>query len=82
MVTLPCRQRHGFDVRIFTDDHEPAHVHVFKGGNRVRVYLDPITFEDNYGFNERELRRIRRLVELHMERIQRQWVIVHRSGRT
>ena len=82
MVTVLYRQRHGYDVRIFSDDHEPPHVHVFKSGNRVRVYLDPITFEDNHGFNSRELRKIRGLIELHLELIRDQWDIVHRSGRT
>ncbi|MCY3831881.1 MAG: DUF4160 domain-containing protein [Chloroflexi bacterium] len=82
MVTVLYRQRHGYDVRIFSEDHEPAHVHVFKGGNRVRVFLDPISFDENHGFNDRELRRIRRLIELHLELIRDQWAIVHRSRRT
>ena len=30
MVTVLYRQRHGYDVRIHTDDHPPAHVHVWK----------------------------------------------------
>ena len=74
MVTVLCRQRHGYDVRIYTDDHLPAHVHVFKGEKRVQVYLDPIEFEDNHGFNTRELGRIRDLIEENIDLLMRMWV--------
>lgn len=30
----------GFDVRIFLNDHEPPHVHVYKGGTSVRIELE------------------------------------------
>jgi hypothetical protein len=29
----------GFEVRIYTDDHEPAHVHVFRAEGRARIRL-------------------------------------------
>lgn len=79
MVTILHRRRDGYDVRIYTDDHFPAHVHVFKGGKRVQVYLDPIEFEDNYGFNTRELGRIRDLIEENMDLLVRVWVRYHRQ---
>ena len=78
MVTILYRQRHGYDVRIHSDDHEPPHVHVFKSGNRVRVFLDPISFDENHGFNSGELRKIRRLIELHLELLRDHWEIIHR----
>ena len=78
MVTILYRQRHGYDVRIHSDDHEPAHAHVFKIGNRVRVFLDPISFDENHGFNNREPRKIRRLTELHLELLRDHWEIIHR----
>ena len=82
MVTVLYRQRHGYDVRIFTEDHEPAHVHVVKAGKRVRVYLDPITFDDIRGFNDRELRQIRSLIERHMDLLRSQWNHIHRYGKS
>jgi Domain of unknown function (DUF4160) len=30
----------GYKFVIFSDDHEPAHVHVKKAGNMVRIQLD------------------------------------------
>lgn len=79
MVTVLNRRRDGYDVRIFTDDHLPAHVHVFKGGKQVQVYLEPIEFENNRGFNTRELGRIHELIEDNMELLQAVWIQYHRS---
>lgn len=30
----------GFEVRIYSHDHGPPHVHVFKGAAELRVYLN------------------------------------------
>lgn len=32
-------RKNGFRFQIFTDDHEPAHVHVFKAGKEVVINL-------------------------------------------
>ncbi len=29
----------GFVIRVYSDDHAPAHVHVFRDGAELRVYL-------------------------------------------
>ena len=73
MVTVLYRQRHGYDVRIFTREHGPAHVHVFKAEKRVKVYLEPIRFSQNKGFTSREIRQIRELLSEHMQLIRREW---------
>ncbi len=33
----------GFRVVIYTNDHDPAHVHVLKDGTETRVLLEPIS---------------------------------------
>ncbi len=73
MVTILYRQRHGFDVRIFTREHGPAHVHVYRGEKRVKVNLQPIRFSRNKGFTSRELRQIRELLSENMKLILREW---------
>jgi hypothetical protein len=73
MVTVLYRQRHGYDVRIFTREHGPAHVHVFRGEKRVKVNLEPMRFSRNKGFTSHELRQIRELLNEHMELITREW---------
>jgi Domain of unknown function (DUF4160) len=32
-------RQNGFDVRMYFDDHDPAHVHVFKSGGQAKVEL-------------------------------------------
>jgi hypothetical protein len=33
-------EKDGYKFVIFSDDHEPAHVHVKKAGNMIRIQLD------------------------------------------
>ncbi len=73
MVTVLYRQWHGFDVRIFTREHGPAHVHVFRGEKSVKVDLNPMRFSQNKGFTSRELKRIRELLNEHMVFIESEW---------
>ena len=77
MVTILNRRQHGFDVRIFTREHGPAHVHVFRGEKRVTVFLDPLRFYENKGFTNRDLRRIRELLEAHVYTMLREWERLH-----
>ena len=77
MVTILNRRQHGYDVRIYTREHGPAHVHVFRGENRVKVNLAPLQFSENRGFTSRELRVIQDLVEDHLQVILREWERLH-----
>lgn len=52
---------------------EPAHVHVKAGGDEAKFWLDPVELAANYGFNGRELNRIRLLVEEHREVLLEAW---------
>ncbi len=58
MVTVLNRRRHGYDVIIYPKDHDPAHVHVFRGGKEVLININDWSVIENYGFHSRELRRI------------------------
>jgi hypothetical protein len=40
------------------DREEPAHVHVERDDNVVKVWLDPVRVDRNVGFRGAELRRI------------------------
>ncbi|MBN2306002.1 MAG: DUF4160 domain-containing protein, partial [Anaerolineae bacterium] len=48
----------GFQVRIYPNDHPPAHVHISQAGNEARVSLNPVEIKNNWGFNTREIRKI------------------------
>jgi hypothetical protein len=71
--TLLSRREHGFDVRLFTKDHPPAHVHVFNGDNEAKVSLEPVAIMDNWGFNNREVRAILELIEENQEMLLTEW---------
>ena len=77
MVKLLYKQKHGYNVAVYPDDHEPAHVHVWKDNMDIRVFLDPIEFGENPGFKTADLKRIRNLVTKHKDRLFAQWIEYH-----
>ena len=43
----------GYKFYIYTDDHLPIHIHVWKGGSEAKVLLTPeLMIKDSYGFKE------------------------------
>ncbi len=80
MVTVLYRQRHGFDVRIHTNDHPPAHAHVWKGDKELQINLMTFEIIFNRGYNTREIRQIRRLVTENKELLRSVWNEIHKSG--
>jgi hypothetical protein len=75
--TLLNRREHGYDVRLYTKDHPPAHVHVFDGEKEAKISLDPIETLENSGFNNRELKQITELIEEHQETLLAAWDKYH-----
>ena len=73
MVTILNRRQHGYDVVIYTKDHSPAHAHVIKGERRLRINLPDMTVSRNRGFNSREIKRIRRLLNDNLDFIMSEW---------
>ena len=55
------------------DRNEPAHVHVERGDNVAKFWLDPVRLERSGGFRRVEIQRIQRLVEQNRERLLRSW---------
>ncbi len=50
---------------------EPPHIHVQAAYSQAKFWLDPIILEASYGFNNRELNEIHRLVQTRQaERIE------------
>ncbi len=66
MVTILHRQRYGYDVRMYPDDHDPPHVHVWKGGRQRKVELESMeVISSSHKFNKREVRQIVNLLRQH-----------------
>jgi hypothetical protein len=62
--SVPTDIRDGpFRIYFFSHDIvEPPHVHVDRDDLSAKFWLDPVALAVNFGFNPRELRRIRFLV--------------------
>lgn len=77
MPTLLNRREHGFDVRLYTKDHPPAHVHVVHEDKEAKLSLEPIAVLDNWGFNSRELSKITALITEHQLALLAEWDRYH-----
>ena len=71
----------GYKFVIFSDDHEPAHVHVKKAGNMVRIQLDTgqgVKILTMYGnFKIPELAKARALTVEYNEILLEKWREIH-----
>ena len=68
----------GFEVRIYTLDHPPPHVHVAKAGAIVRIDLATLTVTEIVGtISDRDVKRAERLVARHATRLKAEWTNVH-----
>jgi hypothetical protein len=56
-----------------SDAVEPPHVHVERGENTAKFWLNPVRLERSGGFRSVEVRRIQRLVEQHQQAFLRSW---------
>lgn len=78
MVTV--LRAHGLRVVIFTNDHEPAHVHVFGDGEAKINLLGPsgipaLIWAD--GMNRSEVRRAMRIVTEQQTVLLARWEDIH-----
>ena len=70
----------GFEVRIYTLDHPPPHVHVAKAGAIVRIDLATGTVTEIVGtISDRDVKRAERLVARHATRLKAEWTKIHGS---
>jgi len=71
----------GFSVRIYTNDHRPAHVHVIKNGCEAVFNLNcpdgPPELRENYGFSLQDCRDILRLLMANLAALCAAWSQIH-----
>lgn len=80
MVTI--HREHGFRFAILTDDHEPAHVHVY-GDGEMKVEIKgadgfPVMIWQ-VGFKKSDLRRVMDVVRDRQEEFLSKWIGIHGS---
>lgn len=68
----------GFEIRIYTLDHPPPHVHVAKAGAIMKVDLATHQVTEIVGrISDRDVRRGEDLVARHAEFLKREWNKLH-----
>ena len=64
----------GYKFRFYSSDgNEPPHVHVLRGDNEAKVWLQPISIEYNRRYYTAELNRILRLTHQHQVHLLEAW---------
>ena len=76
-------RENGFEVRIYTLDHPPPHVHVAKARAVMKIDLDSCLVVSVVGrISDREVRRAERLVAMHAQFLRAEWRRIHGEPRT
>jgi hypothetical protein len=73
------KNRHGFIVIMFPNDHLPAHVHVYHGEKVARISFEPKNLDvmDSSGFRQKELNEICELLKSYREQLIVIWNEIH-----
>ena len=76
----------GFEIRIYTFDHPPPHVHVAKAGAIMKIDLSTHEVTEIVGtISDRDVKRAERLVARHVRFLRGEWsrpffLIVYTGG--
>jgi len=66
----------GMRFVIYTDDHEPAHLHVY-GDGEARINILTATVISNHGMSKRDLSRALLIVREHQDLFLNKWHDLH-----
>ncbi|MGK7947208.1 MAG: DUF4160 domain-containing protein [Microcystaceae cyanobacterium] len=75
-------RKDGFSVRIYTNDHLPSHVHVFKAGGEAKINLGDETQYPNFvtistDMSNKDARKALELVTQHQLFLLKKWREIH-----
>lgn len=63
----------GFTFKFYSNDHEPLHIHVLKGGHKAKYSLFPVSLVENQGLKPSELKLVESIIEENQELIAEHW---------
>ena len=61
---------------IYTHDHEPMHVHIFRGEGEVVINIATVEVREVRGLKAREVRVAQEIVAAHQEFLISQWQLI------
>ena len=67
----------GYQFLLYTNDHLPPHIHVRKSGHEAVVKLDSADILVSHGYNERELKKICKIVRDNQIMMLTEWDKIH-----
>ena len=68
----------GYEIRIYTLDHPPPHVHVAKAGAILKIDLATCQVVEIVGtISNREAKRAEDLVAKHAQLLNKEWTKIH-----
>ena len=71
----------GFTVRIWSKDHLPCHVHIFKGNGECVINLKGVNgnpeLRESYRMKRQEVARAIRIVEESQDYLISKWIEIH-----
>jgi hypothetical protein len=71
---MPTIYIEGYRFRFYSSDrNEPPHMHVLRGGNEAKIWLEPVEAAYNRGYNQAELARICRLTGQNLNLLLENW---------
>ena len=71
---MPTIKIDGYKFRFYSSDrNEPPHVHVIRGENVAKIWLQPIMVEYSHGYNQTTLNRILRLTQQNQNNLLEVW---------
>lgn len=71
---MPSRKIEGYLLQFYSsDENEPPHVHVKRGGNVTKIWLQALGVQYNRGYGGPELNKILRLTFEHQAELLEMW---------
>ena len=67
----------GFDLMIYTNDHRPPHVHVWKASGEIVSNLDPVGIVRVEGMKRKNAARAVEIVEEYRDDLLERWHEIH-----
>jgi hypothetical protein len=71
-------RENGYEIRVYTLDHPPPHVHVAKAGAALKIDLATCHVIEIVGtISDREVKRAEVLVTKHAQLLKHEWTKIH-----
>jgi hypothetical protein len=71
----------GYRVVVYQNDHRPAHVPIIGAEHEALFYLNcttgPVNLRENYGFRNRDLAAIKKILNEHLAMLCTAWKEIH-----